>query len=376
MIIDFINPFNTSQLKRYPETHNKSLQAWDAADSYCLDYLFEEKDNLKDSKILIVNDAFGALSVALSEYRPQLISDSYLSKSAIANNLTLNKIDTNQVEFISDIKNSSKTCDYIVIKTPKIIDYLEFLFDELKPLLNKETKIIIAGMVKNMPKSLWKILDNNFNSCTTLLTKKKAKLIIASQKRTHPNKKYPISYKLENSDLSIYSYPNVFSKHSLDIGTRFLLQNLPNFNTIHSAIDLGCGNGVIGLSLAKKYPSLKIVFTDESYMAIQSAKLTCTKNLDSLDNLSFHVTDCLLGLNENAYSLIVCNPPFHQSHTIGINIALTMFKQAYKKLKTGGKLVVVANRHLPYYSHLEKLFKKVKLIASNSKFNLFLLKKN
>jgi 23S rRNA (guanine1835-N2)-methyltransferase len=66
--------------------------------------------------------------------------------------------------------------------------------------------------------------------------------------------------------------------------------------------------------------------------------------------------------------LIVCNPPFHQQHTVGDYIALSMFKQAKRVLKKSGEFWVIGNRHLDYLQSLKKLFGQVSLVASNPKF--------
>ena len=66
--------------------------------------------------------------------------------------------------------------------------------------------------------------------------------------------------------------------------------------------------------------------------------------------------------------LILCNPPFHQSNTVGDQIAWQMFKQSNKALKQGGKLWIVGNRHLSYHVKLKRLFGNCRTIASNKKF--------
>jgi len=63
------------------------LRAWDAADEYLLDTLAEEPKLPEGARVLILNDSFGALAVALSAYRPYALSDSYLSQQATRLNL-------------------------------------------------------------------------------------------------------------------------------------------------------------------------------------------------------------------------------------------------------------------------------------------------
>ncbi len=370
----FDNDFLPIQLKRYPTTKNNSLQAWNAADSYLLETLHANFTLSENSNILILNDAFGALTLSLNQFKPTSLNDSYLNHNAIKTNAKSNNFDF-LPNLIYQLDNSFNTFDFILIKCPKIMDYLDEFLVDIQHQIHKKTVILIAGMVKNMPKTLWSLLESRFGSTQTSLTKKKAKVIQLKLENTNNKSLYPIDFIQENTSLKIFSYANVFSKKSLDIGTRFLLQNLPELASVQSIIDLGCGNGIIGLNLALKYPDAAVKFVDESFSAVKSARLTCQHNLKDNSQHQFILNDCLTGFDKNSVDLIVCNPPFHQSHDLSIDTAVKMFNQSYTTLVKGGHLLVIANRHLPYYSSLKKLFKNVKKISSNPKFNLFLLKK-
>lgn len=371
----FDNDFHSIQLKRYPPSKNNSLQAWNSADSYLLEYLHSNFSLSENSNILIFNDAFGALTLSLNKFNPTSVTDSFLSKKAIETNAQLNSIESQSMQLTHELKESQLKYDYVLIKLPKIMDYLhEFLYS-IRNNLHDQSVILLAGMVKNMPKTLWTLLENDFGLTKTSLTKRKAKIIELKYNKNTALSRYPQSFTQENTGLTISSYANVFSKNSLDIGTRFLLENMPKFSNLNSIIDLGCGNGIIGLNLAIEYPNAQITFVDESFMSIKSAQLNCTNNsIDSKQHL-FKINDCLTNFDENHSDLIVCNPPFHQSHDLSIDTALKMFHQSYVTLAKGGRFLVVANRHLPYYSHLKRIFKNCETIASNRKFNLFLMLK-
>src|SRR5690606_13389627 len=61
----------------------------------------------------------------------------------------------------------------------------------------------------------------------------------------------------------IYNAPGVFSQQQLDPGARFFLQHIPA-GVVGNIVDLGCGNGVIGLMAAQRNPEAQIWFCDES----------------------------------------------------------------------------------------------------------------
>jgi 16S rRNA (guanine1207-N2)-methyltransferase len=372
----FRNPFENLQLNRYPYSSDKTLRAWDAADEYLLNYLFTEKIDLSNMKILIFNDSFGALPLSLQQYNPTYVTDSLLSQIGTEKNRHLNHINSENIKFIDSLSIPNIYFDLLLIKVPKTLDFLQDYLIKIKPLLKDNCIIIVAGMIKTTPKSVWKILEKTLGKTSTSLAKKKARLIFVKLEEKVINSSYPVIFIQENTNYAIYNHSNVFSKKSLDIGTRFLLENLPRYENVKSIIDLGCGNGIVGLNLAKTHPNATVTFIDESFMAIASAKLTIENNISSKHSHQFIVNDCLDKIEANSVDLIVCNPPFHQSHSVGIDIAMKMFKQAHKTLKSKGHFIVVANRHLPYSSQLKRIFGKVQKQNSNSKFNIYAMIKN
>jgi 16S rRNA (guanine1207-N2)-methyltransferase len=168
----------------------------------------------------------------------------------------------------------------------------------------------------------------------------------------------------------------VFSRESLDIGTRFLLNNLPSNPAFNDFIDLGCGNGVVGVMIARNFLSAKLKFVDESYMAIASAEQNFHAAFRRQRHAEFILDDCLSNMPLQSSDCIVCNPPFHQQHTIADHVARQMFKQSLKVLRSGGELRVIGNRHLNYHILLKKIFGNVLQIAGNAKFVIFSAIKN
>ena len=371
-------PQGNFELLRWPKHSTELLRAWDAADEYLLEYLAEElakKSEIKsDTKLLIVNDSFGALSVALSQYQPQSYSDSYNSQQATRHNLTTNNLPANTVNFLNSLEKPQGIFDYILIKIPKTLALLEDQLSRIQDNINPHTKVIAAGMVKNLPKNVWKILENYIGATTTSLAKKKARLIFATPdpKRVVPPCPYPVYYQLEDTSYQICNHANVFSRDSLDIGTRFLLKHLPQIPEANEIVDLGCGNGVVGLMLSERHPDATIHFADESFMAVASAHETFVSAFASSSieshHASFSVNDGVSDFKADSIDLIVCNPPFHQHHSTGDQVAVRLFKQSHKVLKERGELWVIGNRHLNYNNNLKKIFSNSTIVASNSKF--------
>jgi 16S rRNA (guanine1207-N2)-methyltransferase len=357
-------------LRRLPKRPLELLQAWDAADEYLLDTFAATANTLTEPRILIVNDSFGALAVALNTLQPQAFSDSFLSQQATQLNLAENGLSLQQVQLINSLEPLQGLFDAVLIKAPKTLALLEDQLIRIRPHLHTNSRVILAGMIKALPATLWSLLERLIGPTTTSLAKKKARLIMATPNADIKiaNNPYPVCYTLENTDYLISNHANVFSREKLDIGTRFFLEHLPVKSAIRDIIDLGCGNGLVGLIAAERNPLANIHFIDESFMAVASAKDNFFHAYGLKRSAIFTVGDGLCDFATSTADLILCNPPFHQQHTVGDQIAISLFLQSRRVLRKGGELWVIGNRHLNYHNQLQRLFGNHQVIATNAKF--------
>jgi 16S rRNA (guanine1207-N2)-methyltransferase len=357
-------------LNRLPRRSLELLRAWDAADEYLLGALADTIKPPPDARILIVNDSFGALAVALSAFKPSAVSDSYLSQQATRLNLLENGLDEHSVTLINSLEPLAGAFDLVLIKAPKTLALLEDQLTWLRPHLLPSTRIIVAGMIKMLPPSIWKLLERLIGPTTTALARKKARLIFAALDPglIVPASPYPVHYRLEGTDYLIGNHANVFSRDSLDIGTRFFLQHLPLKEDACDIIDLGCGNGLLGLIAAERNPAATLHFVDESFMAVASARENFCRAFGEERKAIFHAGDGLNDFEAASADLILCNPPFHQQNTVGDQIAAGLFKQSRRVLRKGGELWIIGNRHLNYHIQLNRLFGKHSVVAANAKF--------
>ena len=368
----FTTPFGEINLQRLPIVDRDPLQAWDAADSLLLQTLADQ--NIQIESPLICNDPFGAITVALNSFTPTSWSDSRISHSALRKNLVLNKLDQNSVNILESMSEPKVAPKLVLIKLPKTLGLLEDQLIRLKPLLNAESKVFVAGMVKHMPSSVWKLLERLVGPTATGLAVKKAKVIevTVDMDMAAVSNPYPVRWKLENTELELISHANVFSRDKLDIGTRFMLEHLPVTEGQGDIIDLGCGNGVLALMSALQNPQAHIHCVDESYMAIASAQ----QNFKQLESISpsaerqvhFHASNGMGTFAHNSADLVLCNPPFHQNQSVGDALAKSMFRESEQVLRPGGELWVVGNRHLGYHQRLRQFFDRITQVAFNQKF--------
>ena len=369
MIKTFSIPQGNFELERYPKSNNNSLQAFDAADEYILNYI-DETTSDNNLSILIFNDNYGALTCALNQHNITIVTDSVLSQIAVKENLKRNNLDTSKIIVLNSLDNLEKSYDFVIVKIPKTLSFLEYI---LQQITNLEDAIPVFGttMIRLINKSTLDIFDNYLLETKTSLAKKKARIIFSKtgKKEITNVTVFPTKYQTDIFNYSLLNYANVFSGKKLDIGTRFFLENFPKLNDTKTIVDLGCGNGVLAVHAANIFPDAKIICTDESYMAVASTKQSLIQNgFISAENYIFIVGDGLKDFEENSVDLILCNPPFHQENVISTEIANQMFVESQKVLTQNGELWIVANKHLGYHVILEKIFESVEIIVSNAKF--------
>lgn len=369
---------STLHLERYPVKHqHKSLQAWDAADEYLIEHIDTNTSPEQRQQMLILNDDFGALSCYFAAHQPVMISDSWVAQKSTRVNAKLNDIAAENIDYLDCLADLSQELAHkpalVLIKIPRSLALLEHQLITLRQVLHSDTVVVAAGKVKTVQNSVLKLFEKYIGTTTTSLAKKKARLIFCRYDQTSEySSPYPTVVTDPAIDFELHNHANVFCRDHLDIGARLLLQHLPDCLD-KSVIDLGCGNGVLGLSVLAKDVNAHVTFVDESFMAIASAKLNVEKLFGHTDNATFIVSNCLEQLlkhRRGEYDIVLCNPPFHQQNAITDHVAYQMFSDAKQALKIGGELRIVGNRHLDYPFKLKKLFGGYQDVASNKKFSI------
>lgn len=383
-----LSPFSVSNkqlsLNRFPLAQvNRSLQAWDAADEYLLNYINEQQLINSDSTIAIFNDTFGALTtqfcpISDSEVNDSqnifCINDSYISQQGIRYNIEHNQLNGQQVTYLNCLDVIPNNLDIILFKIPKSKSLLIEQLINIKKAVSNKTLFIAADRAKDIHSSTLKLFEKYLGTTTTSLAVKKARLVFCQfDQKQQNNSPFPTIWSMHNKsfdkEFSISNHANVYAREKLDIGGRYFIENLPKIKENSRVIDLGCGNGVVGLSVLASEPSAHVQFVDESHMAITSAQLNIQKNLPKhIEQCQFILNDCLTNIDSNSADLILCNPPFHQQNATTDHIAWQMFKDSHRVLKKGGELRIIGNRQLAYHIKLKRIFGNEKLIASNEKF--------
>lgn len=356
------------ELERYPQQEESTqLQAWEAADEYLLQQL--ENVDIGGRPVLIFNDNFGTLACALHAHRPYSVSDSYMSQLATRHNLKLNGLDPELVTLLDSLAELPAAPAVVLIRVPKALALLEQQLRALRHVVTEDTLIVAGAKARDVHTSTMQLFEKVLGPTRTSLAWKKARLIFCQAADiVPPAAAETTNWTLDGTDWLIHNHANVFSRGSLDIGARLFMEHLPRGLNGH-IVDLGCGNGVIGLTALAQNPEAQVTFVDESYMAVASSELNVEHNLpQELDRCQFEVNNALAGIERESVQAVLCNPPFHQQHAITDHTAWQMFCDAKRCLQVGGELRIVGNRHLDYHQKLKRLFGNCTLVASNKKF--------
>lgn len=324
------------ELERYPQQEEATqLQAWEAADEYLLQQL--ENVDIGERPVLIFNDNFGTLACALHGYKPYSISDSYMSQLATRHNLKLNELDVEQVTLQDSLAELPANPAVVLIRIPKALALLEQQLRALRDVVAPDTLIVAGAKARDVHTSTMQVFERVLGPTRTSLAWKKARLIYCQVADIVPSAAPETTdWLLDGTDWLIHNHANVFSRGSLDIGARLFLENLPKDLQGH-IVDLGCGNGIIGMCALVQNPQAQMTFVDESYMAVASSELNVAHNLpQEMDRCQFEVNNSLAGIERESLQAVLCNPPFHQQHAITDHTAWQMFCDAKRCLQVGG----------------------------------------
>ncbi len=147
----FATPFAQLDLVRQPEQDGEPLQAFDAADEYLLNQL-HERGVTAQCRVLVLNDAFGALAASLAPHVQVTSSgDSHLGFLALRKNLARNGLDLGSVRFVPASETAVGPFDHVLVKVPKTLALLEEQLIRLHGQLAPGAQVVAAGMVKHLP---------------------------------------------------------------------------------------------------------------------------------------------------------------------------------------------------------------------------------
>lgn len=346
------------QLTRYPKTEDKSLRAWSNAELLVLDYIVDKKTE----NIHLFNDRFGVWNCALNDKKLITVWTYASQKKAIEQNLKLNNF-SDKVNYKTPLEDLNKV-ELALLKIPKSLELFELFLQQIHKAANDKTEVVCGFMTKHFSASYLKIAEKYFNVVQQSKAWKKARLLVLEQ----PNKKVEYNElinKINWKNNLIKQYYGVFSSGRVDIGTQFFLEHLNVKEDDLNILDVASGNGIIALEASNLNPNSNITLIDDFNLAIASSQLNLKDK-----KANFICVDNLNHIEKNSFDLVLSNPPFHFEYENNIEVALNLFEGVKNCLQPNGRFLLVANKHLNYKTHLDKLFREVVVVSSNKKFEV------
>ncbi|WP_397536583.1 class I SAM-dependent methyltransferase [Rummeliibacillus pycnus] len=151
----------------------------------------------------------------------------------------------------------------------------------------------------------------------------------------------------------------VFSKSEVDFGSRVLIDSFEMPAIEGCILDVGCGYGPIGLSIAKSYPNRMVQMMDVNERAVNLAKKNA--ELNGVQNVQIYESNALSSVQEEHIAVVLTNPPIRA----GKNTIFRFYDEAFEKLVDSGELWIVIQKKQGAPStveHLELKFSKVEIV--------------
>jgi len=176
-----------------------------------------------------------------------------------------------------------------------------------------------------------------------------------------------INYEIYQRKFSLKTDLGVFSKDNIDAGTYAFLKVLIPLQLHGRVLDVGCGYGALGLTLASFMPETQFVLSDVNERALKLTK----SNIQSLKlmNVTCLQSDIYQNI-EGLFNAIVINPPIRA----GKKVIYQMFKGAYDYLVDGGSLFIVIRKSHGAFSardYIESIYGNCTLLKRDKGYYIY-----
>ncbi|MBF4563756.1 methyltransferase [Plantibacter sp. VKM Ac-2876] len=383
--------FSFDALRRFPDHEAPNLFAVDATDRLLLDEAAAALNGHvpTSGEIVVVGDAYGALTLGaialLGATDVRVHQDAAVGERALAANAERLGVDGGfrNLPLGEELFTGASL---VLLQLPKHLEALHEIAAAVARWSAADVRLLAGGRVKHLTPAMNEVLGRSFSTVTASLARQKSRVLRASDpatdavegEREEGDSTASTALRTEHHadiGLTIAAAGAAFAGTKLDIGTRFLLEALPEIAPdARTAVDLGCGTGVLAVSLAIARPELAVIATDQSAAAVASTTATIAANDDADRRLAERITvlrdDGLSMQPDASVDLIVLNPPFHSGTTVHTGVAHDLFAEAARVLQPGGTLAVVWNSHLGYRAALERLVGPTTQFARNQKFTV------
>ena len=172
----------------------------------------------------------------------------------------------------------------------------------------------------------------------------------------------PCSFVYRGKSLLFQTDSGVFSRGELDQGSRLLIDALPALEG--PVLDLGCGWGAIGVSVARANPAASVTMADVNHRALDLCRQNAASNGVTVEILE---SDGMAALLDRKFTTVITNPPIRA----GKQVIYKMFSDAAGCLTEGGALYLVIRKQQGAEScvkYLKTLYESVEKLTKSGGF--------
>lgn len=368
------------RLRRWPDIEGPDLLAVDPADRLILDEaaaaLADDPRASEPGALAVLGDLYGALTLgAVAQLGAQGVRthtdelNGELALEANAERVELGDAFTSFGAMSADVVRDARI---VLLRLPRGLDELTEMVNLVADYAAPDVVVFAGGRLKYMTRGMNDVLATRFGQVTASLARGKSRVLIAREldPALSAAQSFPMQERHDDVGLTVCAHGGAFAGTKVDIGTRFLLEQLRRVDgDAVTAVDLGCGTGVLAAAFAKARPDAHVIASDQSAAACASAQATAEANGVG-DRVQVVREDALAGVPDASVDVVLCNPPFHMGATVHTGTASKMFRAAARVLRPGGELWTVYNSHLLHKAELTKLIGRTEQIAKNPKFTV------
>ena len=163
----------------------------------------------------------------------------------------------------------------------------------------------------------------------------------------------------------------MFSNDGPDTGSKLLAEHFTK-RIFGRVADFGAGWGYLSSELLKQSEKISSIDLYEAdWHSLEAAK----SNVKGTADLRFHWCDLTKEYKKHVLDWVVMNPPFHNGRAAEPGLGQKFIQIAASTLPSGGQLLMVANRNLPYEQTLEKTFRSFEILEVRDGFKIIQARK-
>lgn len=159
-----------------------------------------------------------------------------------------------------------------------------------------------------------------------------------SKKPHSPLKTTNINCTLRDQSFTFTTGTGVFSKRGVDFGSRLLIETFTEPTIDGPFLDLGCGYGPIGISLASTHKNRSVIMTDINERAVYLTNENIKEN--NIHNAKSFVSEGFGQVEEDKFAAIITNPPIRA----GKKVVYPLIEESFERLRKSGVLWVVIQK--------------------------------